>query len=133
GVLKDDKVKYIKPKPVPLNVSEKVKKYLGNRGISEYTIQRFKICSKDINGMEWILFPFYKNEELVNYKYRNAKKDFMQEKGAELTMWNYDGVKGLEQIIITEGIIDAISIYESGLHNVCSVPNGATSMNFLKT
>ena len=34
-----------------------------------------------------------------------------------------------ESVIITEGEIDAMSFYESGLDNVISVPNGASKGN----
>ena len=50
-----------------------------DRGISEETLTAEKIGYS--NG--WIQFPFYKEEEVVNIKYRKVDKSFKQEKNAE--------------------------------------------------
>ncbi|MEG7677060.1 toprim domain-containing protein, partial [Listeria monocytogenes] len=46
-------------------------------------------------------------------------------KDAELIFYNIDSIKGEDTVYITEGEIDAMSLYEAGIYNVISVPNGA--------
>ena len=49
------------------------------------------------------------------------------EKNAELIFYNLDSIKDHKQCFIVEGEIDALSLYEAGIKNVISVPNGASS------
>jgi twinkle protein len=72
-----------------------------------------------------ICFNYYRNGELVNIKYRAAQKDFKLEKDAELIFYNLDAIKEEKTAIIVEGEIDCLSMHESGIYNVVSVPNGA--------
>ena len=96
-----------------------------DRGISEETL-----TSESIGYSKgWIQFPFYKNGEVVNIKYRKTDKSFKQEKNAEKCFYRFDNLQGMKTIIITEGEMDALSIVESGLSNVVSVPDGATAPN----
>lgn len=107
--------------------------YFEKRGISNNTLLRFNITQ----STEWmpkankeipvICFNYYKDEQLVNIKFRGAAKDFKMEKGAELTFYNIDSLRGESEAIIVEGEIDCLSLYEAGIYNVVSVPNGATA------
>lgn len=102
-----------------------------HRGISNSTLLRFGVTE----CMEWmpkaqaevktICFNYFKNEQLVNIKYRAKGKDFKLAKDAELVFYNIDAIKGEDTVYITEGEIDAMSLYEAGIYNVISVPNGA--------
>ena len=73
-----------------------------------------------------ICFNYYRNGELVNIKYRAAQKDFKLEKDAELIFYNLDSIKDEKTVFIVEGEIDCLSMHESGIYNVVSVPNGAS-------
>ena len=63
-------------------ISDKLVKWFEARGISQKTLLQMKIAEKK----EWlpqtekesncILFPFYKNSELINVKYRDGRKNF---------------------------------------------------------
>lgn len=102
-----------------------------HRAITNNTLLRFGITE----CMEWmpkaqasvktICFNYFKNDQLVNIKYRAKGKDFKMVKDAELIFYNLDSIKGEEVAYITEGEIDAMSLYEIGIYNVVSVPNGA--------
>jgi len=113
-----------------------VEEYLKLRKISKETQQAYKIgCDTDGN----IIFPFYENSELVFVKFRPARK---VEKG-ERKAWRESDTKpilfGMDlceieyPLVITEGEIDAMSLYESGIHNVVSVPSGADDLTWLDT
>src|SRR5690606_4129586 len=77
--------------------------------------------------MNCIVFPYFKGGELVNTKFRDAKKNFKLHSGAELIWWNYDALTRFEEVIIVEGEMDALSVIQAGFDNVISVPNGAST------
>ena len=49
-------------------------------------------------------------------------------KGEHVGLWNFIGVKNSDTVILTEGIIDALSLYKAGFHNVTALygANGYT-------
>ena len=131
----NDKV-YTKPKTIanPL-LSDKVIKWFESRGISNNTLVKMKITE----GKEWmpqtgkeentIQFNYFINNELINIKYRDGKKNFKLVKGAEKIFYNIDSTIGHDYVVIVEGEIDALSLIEVGIKSVISVPNGATISN----
>ena len=73
-----------------------------------------------------IQFNYYMGDQLINVKYRDGRKNFKLYKGAEKVFYNINSIVGYEYAIIVEGEMDALSLYEAGIENVVSVPNGAT-------
>lgn len=70
-------------------------------------------------------FPYVKNGELVNLKYRAvSQKAFRQVSGAEKVLYRQDSIKS-DSVVIVEGEIDALSIVQAGFSSVVSVPDGA--------
>lgn len=136
GVVKNEysnKVEYTRPSFVNnTELSDKVVKFFQSRMINQETLNHFKITSSNrffpqINTSgESINFNYFRNNELINVKYRGPKKSFMMYKGAELIFYNIDSMKNSDEIIIVEGEIDAMSVHQAGFSNVISVPNGAT-------
>lgn len=127
------KKEYIKP-PARLEKLDKptIDWFEKQRGISNNTLLRFKVtdCTewmpKAQKEVPVICFNYYRNNELVNIKYRGKSKDFKLVKDAELIFYNLDALNGEKEAIICEGEIDAMSLYEAGFYNVVSVPNGAS-------
>ena len=131
----NDKV-YNKPKKIanPL-LSNKVIKWFEGRGISNNTLVKMKITE----GQEFmpqtgkeentIQFNYFINDELINIKYRDGKKNFKLVKGAEKIFYNIDSTVGHNYVVIVEGEMDALSFVEAGISSVISVPNGATISN----
>jgi twinkle protein len=131
----NDKV-YNKPKKIanPL-LSNKVIKWFEGRGISNSTLVKMKITE----GQEFmpqtgkeentIQFNYFINDELINIKYRDGKKNFKLVKGAEKIFYNIDSTVGHNYLGIVEGEMDALSFVEAGVSSVISVPNGATISN----
>lgn len=123
---------YVKPYERLEKIDTKFIEWFEQRGISNNTLLRFNITQ----SLEWmpkankettaICFNYYRNGELVNIKYRAAQKDFKLEKDAELIFYNLDSIKDEKTVIIVEGEIDCLSMYEAGIYNVVSVPNGAS-------
>lgn len=131
---KEEKI-YKKPTTVELPLSAKVIAYFKGRGINENTLKFFGITEK----MEWmpqdekevncVLFPYIRNKQWVNIKYRTGSKHFKMVKEAELIFFNLDAIKGQNLAVITEGEIDCLSLHECGEFRAVSVPNGASEGN----
>jgi twinkle protein len=107
-------------------------RWLASRGISENTANELKIYSHN----DKISFPYLLDDKIVNVKYRGiSEKTFHQHKNAVKCLYNIDSVKKLwfseenkpdkKQIIFVEGEIDVLTLYECGLKNVVSLPDGA--------
>ena len=125
---------YIRPEtPDDIHdVSTAVEKWFESRGISKQTLRALKVTE----GPEYmpqtgktentIQFNYYMGDQLINVKYRDGRKNFKLYKGAEKVFYNINSIVGYEYCVIVEGEMDALSLYEAGIENVISVPNGAT-------
>ena len=127
------KKEYSVPTANVTNLSEKIIQYFSGRGISPETLEKLKITqSVEYFGKESynsINFNYYREEKLINIKFRPGKKMFKLVSGAELIFYNLDAIKETTSCIIVEGEIDCLSFVEIGLNNVVSVPNGASLGN----
>lgn len=105
------------------------------RGISKETLEHFQVgwhdyVFKDDATGEWtgaLLFPFYRDDELINTKKRSLDKQFKMNSGSELIFYNLDSRE--DTTIIVEGELDVLALYEAGVTNVISVPNGAAPLS----
>ena len=121
---------YIRPKWNNTELSDGVVKWFEDRSISQFTLRLAKITE----GKEWmpqtskeentIQFNYFLNDELINTKYRDGRKNFKLFKGAEKIFYNLDSIRTSKECIIVEGEIDVLSFIESGIYDVISVPNG---------
>ena len=122
---KASKKTYQRPEKPKVNESqEAVYKYFQDRGISKEIVDKFGVY---MSGNRMV-FPYYKDGELVNNKYRWKTKEnprkFMQEKEAEQIFYGMDFITG-DTLIIVEGEVDCLSLAEVGIEAV-SVPTGGT-------
>eukprot|EP00803_Ostreobium_quekettii_P004270 evm.model.scf_905.1 EVM.evm.TU.scf_905.1 scf_905:1034-6209(-) len=99
--------------------------FFTKRKISKKTLERNKIAMEVEHGVPVIAFPYFRDGELINIKYRSLDKKFRQVKGAEKILYGLDDVKDAEVVIVVEGEIDKLSLEEAGYRNVVSVPDGA--------
>ena len=113
-------------------LSDNAIKWFEARGISQKTLTELKVSE----GPEWmpqtngtvntIQFNYFINDQLINTKFRDGRKNFKLVKGAEKVFYNLNSIVNTDWCVIVEGEMDALSLYEVGIHNVVSVPNGAT-------
>jgi len=136
-----------------IELKENVVKFFADRAISRGTLDKFKIFVKK----EWmpqtqkeencVCFPYFKNGDLANIKYRDGAKNFKMHKGAELIFYNLNSIGEKRCCIIVEGEADCMAVYEAGIGRdvdtstgevvedefskwaIVSVPNGASSGN----
>lgn len=94
--------------------------WFANRSISEKTLERFMIFSRDNEYFPQtpdkkstaICFPYFKEGSLVNIKFRDASKNFKMVAGAELSLFGLQFLEGKKHMIIVEGEVDALSVFE---------------------
>lgn len=127
-----EKKEFVKPIPRLEKLSKKMIEWFDGRKISNNTLLRFGVTE----AREWmpqfeqetpvICFNYFREESLVNIKFRGPKKAFKMAKDAELIFYNIDSLNSETECVIVEGEVDALSAYEAGFTNVVSVPNGAS-------
>ena len=107
------------------------------RRISEQTLRDFNVSATTEGN---IFFPFFRNKELVFAKYRKPKKyqkgdgpKEWQDRNTEPILFGMDMVSFNKPLIITEGQIDALSLYEAGCTNVVSVPCGCSNLDWINS
>ena len=128
----EKKKEYIKPPKVSADVNERVLEWFASRGITEPSVAHWKI-GESLEYMpqvqkkrRCINFNYFRDNDLINVKYRDAEKNFKLVSGAELIFYGIDNLKDTKRCYIVEGEMDALSLHEAGLYSVCSVPNGAS-------
>lgn len=102
---------------------------LEERGLDVEFLENLGVCVSRHFGSDVITFPYLKDGEVVNHKYRTLDKKFSQDKDGKKVVWNRDclldeTLKG-QPIIITEGEFDACAALMAGFARVVSVPDGA--------
>ena len=128
---------YVIPDPAELHpLTDEIVNYFAKRQIQRKTLEDWKIQS-DSNGN--IVFPFYRDGILTYVKYRKPKSPLTKEDGpkewamsnTEPILFGMDMVSFNKPLCITEGEIDALSIYEAGYSNVVSVPAGCNNLDWI--
>ena len=127
--------KYTKPKEIDTGeLPIRVVDWFAKRKITIETLKHFDIkytktyFSQSNEEETATVFPYKRDGDIVNYKYRSGKKHFKQSKNAEKIFFNIDCISDkLDYLIICEGEIDAMSFYQAGYKFVLSIPDGAPS------
>lgn len=126
---------YKKPATQVKPITTQAEAYLNLRKISKQTMDLLGVGSDGDN----IVFPYYENGDLVFVKFRPARKvkdgerKAWREKETKPVLWGMDLCTAEHPLIITEGEIDALSIYEAGLKNAVSVPSGCEDFSWVET
>lgn len=113
------------------DLSDKIVKYFEGRKINQYTLKNFELTEElyfqpQLNRVaNNAVFNYFEGNVLVNKKYRSGCKKFTQSKNAKSIFYNINSIIGEDECYIVEGEIDVLSLYEIGIKNVISVPNGA--------
>lgn len=71
-----------------------------------------------------INFKYFYNNELINIKYRDQRKNFKLISKAAKIFFNIDSIKDFKYAVIVEGEFDVYAYREAGVIPVVSVPNG---------
>lgn len=132
SAIEKPKKEYVKPPARLEKLNAGFIKWFEDRSISNNTLLRHGITEakewmpqheKEVNC---ICFNYYVGEDLVNIKFRGPQKAFKMVKDAELIFYNLNAIQGSKTATIVEGEVDCLSLYESGIYDGVSVPNGAS-------
>lgn len=117
-------------------LSDKMVKYMNEeRGIRQETIIACKVTQEEKyfpqiqKKRQAIVFNYFEGSTLVNKKYKDAEKNFTQEKDAKKIFYGINDIVGETECFIVEGEMDKLAMYEAGFKNCISVPNGANDIN----
>ncbi len=105
-------------KPKCQTPKAKVQTWLNSRGLTDETLAAFKIGEQLRDGKAYAVFPYLRDGELVNAKYRNAeeKRDMRQEGGAEPCLFGWHLIDpNARTVAIAEGEIDAMTLHQCGI------------------
>jgi twinkle protein len=132
---------YIKPQYEVSKVSDITVKYFNSRGISRATLENTEVKSISKNNQDYAVFQFFQGGSLVMNKVRitheqkiiKGKREVKEwkEAGGKHVLWNMDKVYQDMPVVITEGMIDALSVMESGIYNVVSIPSGTNDLTWI--
>lgn len=105
-------------------------RYLSDeRKLTRDTIEAFKLGLKiKPDGGRWLTIPQFSKGKLINIKSRTlppTEKDFERVKDCPSILFHGDCIEGEEEIYITEGEIDALTLWQGGIKNVVGVTCGA--------
>ena len=125
---------YVKPvkNPSHSGISEAAEKWFKDRGIEKQTLIDLGVTSGEEfmpqigKNTSTIQFNYLMGDQLVNVKYRDARKNFKLYKGAEKIFYNINSLVGYDWCVIVEGEMDVLALHQAGIKNAVSVPNGAT-------
>lgn len=124
-----------KPTKIPfVPLADEAKEWLYSRKLTEESLRRYKVTSAN----NAIAFPFFRGGKLQNVQYRskgekNNWKSFSQEKGCRPCLFGADLVDtSSDTLYITEGMIDAISLYIYGYNNAVSIPSGSNNKDWIE-
>lgn len=109
----------------------------GERDIELETMEKYRVMS---NGNAWVAKFYDINDNYVSYKStsisrgENGKKRIVGSKNPYSTLWGWWNVPAdAEELIISEGELDAMSIDQMGCHcPVVSLPSGVSNLGWIE-
>lgn len=133
---------YTQPKYKVKDLTDSIIAYFEKRCISKETLIKTGVRSINGNGQEYAVFQFFEGDKLVMNKIRlprepkivNGKKELKEwkEAGGKHVLWNMNNVDTNKPVVLTEGMIDALSVIESGYDNTVSIPSGTNDMTWIE-
>jgi twinkle protein len=112
---------------------QRVLAWFASRGIPETILARRHISYGPVympqleQEVPAIQFPYFRNGEVINCKYRDGHKYFRMVGGAERILYGLDDIQG-DTLLICEGEMDAMALEVAGFASVVSVPDGAPAV-----
>lgn len=128
------KKNYEVPDQELLPLTQDIVTYFEQRKISKETLEAFKVGA-DSSGN--IVFPFFMDGQLVYVKYRKPRRPMPKERkewqwpNTMPVLFGMDMCSFSKPLILTEGQIDCMAVYEAGITNVVSVPSGCENTEWV--
>ncbi len=123
---------YCRPDAIPVRV-DPVAEWFAARGIPREVLTRNRVTAATVympqveDHVGAVAFPYYRDGELINIKYRDRQKNFRMVAGAERILYGLDDIA--PKTIIVEGEMDKLALDAAGFPACVSVPDGAPTPN----
>ena len=134
SIREDDKIEFTLPPQQWENhtkFSDQFVKFAESRRISQQTLIDMKITQEKCyipqknKEMNCFVFNYFEGDKIVNKKFRDSGKNFTQSKDGKPIFYNINNIIGKDEVYIMEGEFDVLAMWEVGVKNAISVPNGA--------
>lgn len=122
-----------RPEPLEVVESARMLEFFAGRGIPADVVRRNGITTARVympqveEEVRAIAFPYLRDGEVVNHKYRDHHKNFRMDAGAERILYGLADLA--ESTVIVEGEMDKLSIEAAGFRACVSVPDGAPAVD----
>lgn len=109
-------------------------KYLAKRGFDESDVERFNLGYREFENEKWIVIPAYEDGIPKLIKYRkitnntDAKK-YRREFNSKSVIYNGDILKDNDNVIITAGEFDAMTLIKHGYNNTVASTGGEGTLS----
>ena len=137
-----EKKQFTLPKIKTKELSDVIVDHLNKRGLKKSTLDFWRVQQANINFApkgqpddikKAMVFKYYDEEnKLVHETYRSSDKKFKQNFGSKAILWGMWHIDISKPLIIVEGQLDAMSVWQSGYENVVSVPSGSNNNLYLE-
>lgn len=120
------------------NNRKDVEEYLGKRGLSIATLDHFGIKEDEHKN---IVFEFFDADNMLlsvklrpSHRIRPPEPKMFWQSGSDNCplLFNVNRVNFEQPLVITEGNIDAMSVFEAGYYNVVSIPGGVQDIKWIE-
>jgi len=133
-----EKKAYVLPHIETRELSQEAIDLMAVRKLTKKTLDEWDVREFTWNGSNVYVFPYYREQDtdLIHVTYREIKpKGFKGgcEKGTEPILWGMDHIVREKPLLITEGQMDSMAIWQSGYENVVSAPSGANNLTWIET
>lgn len=135
--IKADVKEFDKPNIKTRPLSEKFIEYMEKRKLKKETLEAWKVVEGTWQNRPVYVFQYFdENNELVYVTYRGYGKGGSGIKGGcepntKSILWGMWQIDKEKPVVITEGQIDAMCVWQSGYKNVVSVPSGANNFQWI--
>lgn len=120
------------------NNRKDVEEYLGKRGLSIATLDHFGIKEDEHKN---IVFEFFDADNMLlsvklrpSHRIKPPEPKMFWQNGSDNCplLFNVNRVNFEQPLVITEGNIDAMSVFEAGYYNVVSIPGGVQDTKWIE-
>lgn len=124
---------FVKPSIKAQPISEPAMNWFSSRCITPEVLERNRVSTARTYMPQLsaevvaIAFPYFREGETINCKFRDNAKNFCMSKGAERLLYGYDDIQATT--IIVEGEMDKLAVEVASFKNCVSVPDGAPAVN----
>lgn len=126
---------YQKPNIETCDLSQEAIQYMASRKISFQTLNDWKVRQRTWNGKECYVFQYFdENNDLHFVSFREIREGGLKggcERNTKPILWGMWHIDKKKPVIITEGQLDAMSVWEAGYRNVVSVPSGSNNLTWI--